>query len=268
MMYQKLMLSLATLALLASGGDRVLSHEIDLNFTAPLTNRGTSELLAQTFQPPRGTPPPDSSGGGVRGVHSQSINIVPLIPKDESTNTLWGQTLSATPTFFLYVPAGIDKTIKFYLVDEAEGETLYETFLTPPSNGGIISADLPREGGKTLKEGRIYTWYFEVQVNSVETNQNPLVSGLVQRIAPSQELSARLQAATTDNDRSKIYAANGIWYDLIALAATLRSANPANWEAMLNSVGLGAIAQAPLIIPLPNITNSSSNLPENRPTAN
>ncbi len=268
MIYQKLILSLTALALLAGESSRTLSQEIDLNFTIPSIAGGHSRLIAQTFQPPRGNPPPDSSGGGVRGGGTQSMNIIPLIPKDETTNTLWGQTLSATPTFFLYVPAGIDKTIKFYLVDEVEGETLYEMFLTPPSNGGIISVTFPKEGGKTLKEGRVYSWYFEVQVDSAETNPNPFVSGFVQRIVPSPELNSRLQAATTDDDRSKIYAANGIWYDLIATAATLRSTNPNNWEAMLNSVGLGAIAQAPLLPPPTTITNNNRNLPENRPTPN
>ena len=268
MNHQKLISSLAALALLAGGSSRALSQEPNLNFTisSPL-NGGHSELLAQTFQPPPGTPP-TGPGGGVRGGGTQSINIIPLTPKDEATNIYRGQTLSATPTFFLYAPVGIDKTIKFYLVDEVEGETIYEAFLTPPSSGGIVSVTLPQEGGKTLKEGRIYSWYFEVQVNSTESNLNPLVSGFIQRIAPSPELSSRLRAATTEDDRAAIYAANGLWYDLIATAATLRSTNPMNWELMLNSVGLGAIAQAPLITPPTTITNSNHNLLENRPTPN
>ncbi len=269
MNHQKLISSLAALALIAGGSSRALSQEINLNFAIPSTllNGGHPELLAQTFQPPRGNPP-EGPGGGVRGGGNQSINIIPLTPKDETTNTFWGQTLSATPTFFLYVPAGIDKTIKFYLVDEVEGETIYETLLTPPSSGGIVSVPLPKEGGKTLKEERLYSWYFEVQVNLTESNLNPLVSGLVKRIVPSPELTSRLQAAATDDDRSRIYAANGLWYDLLATAATLRSTNPTNWEEMLSSVGLGSIAQAPLIIPPTTITNSDRDLPQNRPAPN
>lgn len=267
MIYPKLILSLATLALLAGGISRALSQEIDLNFTMPFTDGGHTELVAQTFQPPPGNPP-SGPGGGVRGNGVQAVNIIPLTPKDEATNTFWGQTLSATPTFFLYVPAGIDKTIKFYLVDELEGETIYEAILTPPSSGGIVSFAMRKEGGKTLKEDRLYSWYFEIQVNLTESNLNPLVSGLIQRIAPSPELMTRLQAAVTDDDRARIYAVNGLWYDLIATAATLRSTNPLNWEAMLNSVGLVAIAQAPLITPPATITNNNRNLPENRPTPN
>lgn len=270
MLYQKLISSLAALALLAGGSSGALSQEtnLNLNFTIPSAlNGGNFELLAQAF-PPNGSNPPAGPGGGVRGGGSQPINIIPLTPKDEATNIFWGQTLSATPTFFLYVPTGIDKTIKFYLVDEVEGETIYEAFLTPPPSGGIVSVALPKEGGKTLKEERLYSWHFEIQVNSTESNLNPLVSGLVRRIAPSPELSSRLRAATTEDDRSRIYAANGLWYDLLATAATLRSTNPMNWELMLNSVGLGAIAQAPLITPPTTITNNNRNLPENRPTPN
>lgn len=267
MIHQKLILSLAALALLAGGSNRALSQEMDLNFTMPSTS--DSQLLAQAFQSPPGKPPEGSGGGGVRGGGNQSSNIIPLTPKDEVTNIFWGQTLSATPTFFLYVPTGVDKTIKFYLVDEVEGETIYETFLTPPLNGGIVSVAIPKEGGKTLKEERLYSWYFEVQVNLTESNLNPSVSGLIKRIAPSPELSSLLQGATTESDRSRIYAANGIWYDLLATAATLRSTNPNNWELMLNSVGLGAIAQVPLIAPPTTITNNNHNLPVvNRPTQN
>jgi hypothetical protein len=227
-------------------------------------------LLAQTFKSPPGGTPPDTSGGGVRGggVRTTPSIIVPLIPTDPNTNSLWGQTLSATPAFFLYLPAGVDRTIKFSVVDEAEGDTLYETVLIPPSSGGIVSIALPNTPGKTLKEGKFYSWYFELQGSPDQSSNNPAVSGFVQRIAPTPELSSKLQAATTDSDRAQIYADNGIWYELVATAATLRTTSPGNWEALLTSVGLGEIAQAPLITPSSNVTDS--NLPgvNDRPSSN
>lgn len=270
MIYQKLALPLTVLALLTSWSSRAWSGEQNLSRLPSLSLHqeiGANFLMAQTFQPPQGTPP-NSTGGASRGNGTQSASIIPLTPRNENPNVRWGQTLSATPTFFLYVPAGIDKNIKFYLADESDGETLYETFVIPPTSGGIISVALPREGGKILKEGMMYRWSFEIQVNPTESSLNPSVGGFVERITPSQELSSQLRAATTDDDRSKIYAANGLWYDLVATAATLRSTNPTNWEAMLNSVGLGAIAQAPLITPPTTITNSNRNLPENRTAPN
>lgn len=268
MIYQKLVSSLAALALLAGGSSRAFSQEMDLNFYAPPQAGNTSVLVAQTFQPPRGNPPPDSSGGGVRGSTRQTPNFIPLIPRDSQTNILWGQTLSATPTFFLYVPAGVNNSIKFYLVNEQEGELLYEQVVIPPANGGVVSVVLPNQAGKTLQEGKLYNWYFELQIDPEQLNANPIISGFIQRVVANQELKSKLQAATTDSDRSSIYAANGIWYDLMATAAALRATSPSNWEAMLNSVGLGAIVQAPLITPSSNTINSNSNLMENPTTSN
>ncbi len=209
-------------------------------------------LLAQTFQPPDRGAPPSSRENSPRGGGESSISgnsIIPLVPRDQETNDLWGQTLSETPTFFLYVPAQMPHAIKFYLVDDAEGELIYEETVTLPAAGGIVAIDLPMIAGKTLQIDKLYNWYFEVQTNSQlsVTSRNPIVGGFVRRIAASSELSSKLQTATSDSDRSQIYADYGIWYDLLATAATLRTTNPANWELLLNSVGLGAIIEAPMI---------------------
>ncbi len=221
-------------------------------------------LIAQTFQPPdRGAPPSrGGDGGGTRGGDESSIsnqNIIPLVPRDPATNVLWGQTLSETPTFFLYVPAQMPHAIKFYLVDNTEGELIYEETVTPPAEGGIVAIDLPRNTGKTLQVDKLYNWYFEVQTSSQPsvTTRNPIVGGFVQRIVPSPELSSKLQTATNESDRSQVYADYGIWYDLLATAATLRTTNPGNWELLLNSVGLGAIVEAPLITATRAATNNS-----------
>lgn len=209
-------------------------------------------LLAQTFQPPDRGVPPSSSNGGTRGNEISSLSgnsIIPLVPRDQTTNVLWGQTLRENPTFFLYVPAQMPNPIKFYLVDNTEGELIYEETVTPPADGGIVAIDLPMIAGKTLQIDKLYNWYFEVQSSSQPsvTTRNPIVGGFVRRILPSSELSSKLQTATSDSDRSQIYADYGIWYDLLATAATLRTTNPANWELLLNSVGLGAIVEAPMI---------------------
>jgi hypothetical protein len=222
------------------------------NWSFPAVAGEQRILLAQTFQPPDRGAPEGSSGGGTRGSGdiSLSVNsIIPLVPRDQATNVLWGQTLSETPTFFLYVPAQMPNPIKFYLVDDTEGELIYEETVTPPATGGIVAIDLPRNTGKTLQIDKLYNWYFEIQANSQPsvTTRNPIVGGFVRRIAASPELSSKLQTATSASDRSQIYADYGIWYDLLATAATLRTANPNNWELLLNSVGLGGIVEAPLI---------------------
>jgi len=261
MIYRKLVLSFTTLALLAGASSRAFSQEAGLNFSTPL--RADNTLLAQTFRPPGGGAPPDSSGGGVRGGGLQTPDFIPLVPRDAVTKTLWGLTISATPTFFLYVPAGVSTPIKFYLVNEQEGEMLYEQVVIPPTSGGIVSVTLPNQPGKTLEEGKLYSWYFELQTDQEQPSVNPMINGLVRRIVMSQELSNKLQAAANDSDRAQVYAANGFWYDLITTAANLRGTNPSNWEEILNSVGLGAIAQAPLVNPATSAINSNP-LPSNR----
>ncbi|NJL90589.1 MAG: DUF928 domain-containing protein [Coleofasciculaceae cyanobacterium SM2_1_6] len=218
-------------------------------------------LIAQSFQPPDRGAPSNSGGGGTRGNGEISIsanNIIPLVPRDQATNVLWGQTLSETPTFFLYVPAQMPSPIKFYLVDDTEGELIYEETVIPPAAGGIMAIDLPRNPGKTLQVEKLYNWYFEIQVNSQPsvTTRNPIVGGFVRRIVASPELSSKLQTASSANDRSQIYADHGIWYDLLATAASLRTTNPGNWELLLNSVGLEALVEAPLITAIDGATNN------------
>ncbi len=70
-----------------------------------------------SFQPPEGGVPGRREGGGTRGLECPTATtaLTALIPK-----STMGQTISAKPTFFYYLPVALDKTVEFELADERD----------------------------------------------------------------------------------------------------------------------------------------------------
>ncbi len=217
----------------------VLASIAAINLTTPAD--------AQTFQPPNTGAPPSSAGGGVRSGNApnRTPSVIPLIPKD-ANNRLWGNTLSASPTFYLYAPANFTTPVRFSLIDEEDGEVIYENVIRPSGRSGIIPIALPNQ--QTLREDRLYSVYFDELVNPTSPQTNPSVGGYVRRVRPGQELSDQLQAAGGDRTRTaEVLARNGIWYDLVTLAAQMRESRPTNWEQLLSSVGLANLVREPIV---------------------
>ena len=73
-------------------------------------------------------------------------------------------------------------------------------------------------------------------------------------------LASELEKAAP-KDRPSIYANAGLWYDTVTSLVQLREANPndpqlaEDWTDLLQSIGLDAIAQAPLVGSVTTIRN-------------
>ncbi|MGD1804305.1 DUF928 domain-containing protein [Dapis sp. BLCC M126] len=186
--------------------------------------------------------------GGTRGSFLSPENTpTALIPE---TNI--GLTLAEYPTFFVYLPAMVGKTGEFWLVTE-DGNVIYETKFTLVERNGIISVNLPDDGSiPPLKVGQKYEWGMAIVLDPNDRISDSLASGWVQRIEASPSLSQELQNTTPDN-HPKIYAEAGIWHETLDSLAKLRQSNPNNstfitqWQDILESVGLEAVADAPLL---------------------
>ena len=80
-----------------------------------------------------------------------------------------------------------------------------------------------------------------------------VVDGWIQRVEADPILQSEIQKAKP-SDRVSLYAANGIWYDTVAAMVASRQSTPNNstvsreWSDLLKSVGLGAVAQAPIVL--------------------
>ncbi|WP_026098298.1 DUF928 domain-containing protein [Kamptonema formosum] len=229
-----------TAALLLSGGSLLATAQADaVTFSAP---QGT-----------KGTPQQETTGGATRtgsqceartGASSEQ-GATALIPSSSV-----GLTVGERPTFFVFVPAMTAKEASFSLQDESEN-LLYQTKVPLPSGGGVVGVALPATA-PALQVGKNYKWMLEVHCYAEFDPDNPLVEGLVRRTQINPALERKLEKATTNLERSAAYGEEGIWYEAVSALAAARQQQPqdsnleSNWEELLTSAGLKAIATQPL----------------------
>lgn len=226
--------------------------------------------ISMAFEPPPGEGMPSrTAGGGSRGqtlAVMQGMTATPPLmalvpafytqPNGTETN-IKGLTLTATPTFFFYVPQIPAKEAAFSLKDENNND-IYQTRLAIPNQPGIVSITLPKDTPE-LKIGQTYRWSFGVIYNDEKTEEPKVVfvSGEVKRTEPDAALKAKLQQAEPLK-KAEIYAENGIWFESLATLAQLRQNQPTNetltkqWNDLLQSVGLEAVANQPFVNTLEN----------------
>jgi hypothetical protein len=230
-----------------------------------------NNLVSVKFVPP--PPPPDRSAAGSRGgaasrgCNAANQTVTALVPTYQQnlnqgnqvvvpTVQVWGLTNSERPNFFFFVPydASSIANIEFVLKDETnkKSQTLYRTYLTPPESPGIINVNLPSSIA-SLQTGKMYHWFFKVRLQCDQKQPTTLdyVDGWVQRVNQNSTLTAQIKQATLEQ-KATLYAANGVWYDAIMSLVELRQKNTqhqtlAAWTSLLNSVGLEAITNQPLI---------------------
>jgi hypothetical protein len=204
-----------------------------------------------SFQPPQQGVPGRREGGGTRGLDCSTAPtaLTALIPQ-----STMGQTISAKPTFFYYLPVAADKIVEFELADETD-KTLYKkSFRMVTSRAGVVSVSLDSDDNSpALEVGKNYQWYFTIKCNAKNyTTDEVLVSGWINRTALAPNLKTELDRSP-DRAKLSIFAQQGLWYDYLATLAQLRMESPSDaslaheWSAVLNSVQLGKIAQEPLV---------------------
>jgi hypothetical protein len=182
-----------------------------------------------------------------------NISKPPLTALSPETNL--GFTAVNYPTFFFYIPQLPAKAIKFTLLKEDKNK-VYEKTFPSPTNSGIFSLKLSSDKSMPpLEVGKGYHWYFQI-ICLEHDDGDTYVDGWVQRVAsnstPTSQLDRTAPRQQLSGDRK-----NNLWYDTLATLAEKRRLNPgdgaltAEWENLLRSEGLNAIAQKPLVGSLP-----------------
>ncbi|NET35962.1 MAG: DUF928 domain-containing protein [Cyanothece sp. SIO1E1] len=121
--------------------------------------------------------------------------------------------------------------------------------LTLSTASGIIGVQIDQP----LAINRSYQWVFSILADPNSPSQNPVVEGIVRRVAPNAQLSAALDRVSNQRERVAVLAQHGIWHNALTHLADLRRAEPTNlmvvqdWSDFLGSVGLGAIANESLL---------------------
>jgi|GEM_PF-3172730 len=206
--------------------------------------------------------PTHRTSGGDRGPCAE--RLIALVPGEgeirlqsdncsESDFSLSKSYLALTteekPSLLFYVPEQSIPGLYGKLVLLEEKQRIHKQLVPLPPKAGTIAFRLT----KPLEIDKEYHWIFSIVVYPRRPAKNPEVEGFIQRI----EFKTSLKESASDRERIRACAKNGIWYDALAGLANLHQETPedknvaTNWATFLSSVGLGAIADAPVRWSLP-----------------
>ncbi len=220
-------------------------------------SKSSGETTIMPFVPP---PLPDTAkdgptgriqGGGTRGPCQKYKDLTALVPVTEGF--VWGLTSAERPTFWFFVPEPLTTELptEFVLQDGADNYVYKTSWKMPKMQSGVVSISVPSTA-KPLDIGKGYRWTFSIACDPARPSASVFVQGSLQRMGLDPVLERQLEAATL-RERVDLYAANGIWYDALTNLIQLRQTNPEDaslvrdWKSFLQSVGLEAIAQQPIV---------------------
>jgi hypothetical protein len=159
------------------------------------------------------------------------------------------------PQLFFYIPKTSKTSVKGFefVLQNANKQVIYQKKYKVHQKPGIFSLDLPADKNQPLLEvEREYNWYLVIICERTDPSYDLVVAGTVRRILPDQNLTSKLKKASP-RERAALYAANGIWYNSLAILAQLRRQRPTDaalktdWQNLLGSVNLGNISQEALL---------------------
>jgi hypothetical protein len=207
--------------------------------------------IAQQFIPPDRGLPGRREGGGTRGCWRDIEGVSlehPLTALTPQQN--FGYTISAYPTFFVYVPefyAAQAVAAEFLLLDEV-GNDIYQARFQTDATHGLIRITLPQDANLLpLEVGKDYQWSFTLicdaaALENFDFSASILVDSWIQRIEPDPELAAGLASASPE-EQVNLLAEAGIWYDALNVIAEQDGDTAmTQWTNMLEAVNLGQLA--------------------------
>jgi hypothetical protein len=192
-----------------------------------------------TYVPPQRGAPQRRVGGSSRGLESALPRVLLLVPDHV------GLTVSENPPLYWYLSKPTTVRVEVTLIDD-KGETPLIEYAVPEAKGPAVHRIDLAAHKVQLKPGVTYQWSISVVPNPKERSNDVMSGGALRRVAVPQNLAARTPADKAQLARA--YAAEGIWYDAIALYSELIDENPGNRRlrdaraALLDQVGLKEVA--------------------------
>ena len=204
-------------------------------------------------------------GGGTRGEECIASET-PLMALMPETNL--GMTTAATPSLLFYLPqATATREVEFVLLD-ANDQVIHDTTFQVKGESGVISLRLPdAETPPLLAKNENYHWYFSIICDPANRALDIAVDGWIRRVDLAAPLSRQIADAAPLERARVLSQESDLWHDALTTLADQRRTHPNNptvagqWIQLLQSVGLSAIAQAPLIN-LPRSTDSTQLMSE------
>jgi hypothetical protein len=195
--------------------------------------------------PPGTGKPDDRTPGGTRGPCEDitGVSFTPLLPVNSSGFS--GYTMTGYPTFWFYVAYKSKDISGKFSLENAQKAQVYQTNLKLPQTPGFVSISIPTTE-KALEKNQAYRWTFTLNCPSSDPLDYPKVwhTGTVQRIdMPALEI--QLKTAKLE-ERTKLYVANSIWYDVPTDVAKISERSPA-WLNLLKAMNLEQLEKEPIV---------------------
>jgi hypothetical protein len=192
------------------------------------------------YSPPQRGAPQRRVGGSSRGAADALPSIMPLVPDHV------GLTVSANPPLYWYLSKPTSVRVEVTLIDE-KGETPLIEYAVANADGPAVHRIDLAKFNVQLKPDVEYQWSISVVPNPAERSNDVMSGGAVMRVAVPKSIAAR-GAIADKAELARLYAAEGIWYDAIALYSELIESRPGDRAlheqraALLEQVGLKEVA--------------------------
>ncbi|MEO0852966.1 MAG: DUF928 domain-containing protein [Cyanobacteria bacterium J06648_11] len=213
--------------------------------TTPSSRHLDIEYVPPPAPPDRGTPRGRKAGGASRGNCQANQSLAALVP--EHQGYVWGQSASARPTFWFYVPtiSGSTVNVEFALQDKRDTLVYHATLALKPGPARAIDIAMPATT-PPLERDRSYFWTLIIECDPARPGDTLYVRGTVRHVPPSSTLAAQLAAASAP-ERAAIYSQAGYWYDALTEVERLHRSDrddpsyAAAWQHFLQQVNLDPI---------------------------
>jgi len=191
------------------------------------------------YKPPMMGAPAVRVGGASRG-DGVDASLMALVPDHA------GLTTKAHPSLFWYQSKPAKARLELTLTEPKQVKPLLRLEAAAAKKEGIQRVRLGKYNAE-LAPGSSCKWSVALVSDAQNRSKDVVATGVITRVAESEELAKKLQAATPA-ERPFIYAEAGIWYDALEAISDLIEANPkepayrAQRAALLEQIGLKEIA--------------------------
>ncbi len=218
------------------GHQRQLSDPV----VEPQHQRSAAADDMPVYKPSQRGAPGGRVGGSTRG-----IGMMPILSALAPDHT--GLTVHEQPSLYWYLAGTTTYPVELTISEERAIQPLLETRMSAPIQPGVQRVRLA-DFGVRLSPGVPYRWFIALVVDPDSRSRDNIAGGMIERIALSRALRAKLDGAGKTKAAS-IYAEAGLWYDALTAISDLIDAAPNDLAlqrqrtSLLTQVGLQDIAE-------------------------
>lgn len=208
--------------------------------TAPAPDSNQKSAVI-TYVPPKAGAPRGRVGGGARGAEGDMRRLTVLAPDHP------GRTVETQPVLYWYASEATSDPVEFTLMNDEQIYPVVERKVADSVQPGVHKISLADLGIK-LSPSMTYRWYVSLVQDPARRSRDIIAGGVIEHADPPDSLAEKLSKATAE-DKTKLFAEAGMWYDAIAMLSSLIEMSPGNLSlreqraALLEQVGLLDVAR-------------------------